>query len=146
MSVLLRLFLITGALVLFYFVAYRIRKSMILMGDAIFWVLFSILLIVLAVFPGIAFWFSEMFGFISPSNFVFLCIIAILLAKMFANSSEISLLKYRINEIAHQDERINEAKKVAAFEITKLIHGEEEAKKVGYRLQQASDRAQRYSE
>ncbi len=30
---------------------------------------------------------------------------------------------------AHQDERMNEAKKVAAFEITKLIHGEEEAKK-----------------
>ncbi len=28
-----------------------------------------------------------------------------------------------------KDERINEAKKVAAFEITKLIHGEEEAKK-----------------
>ena len=36
----------------------------------------------------------------------------------------------RINELcAYQDERINEAKKVAAFEITKLIHGEEEAKK-----------------
>lgn len=30
---------------------------------------------------------------------------------------------------AFKDERINEAKKVAAFEITKLIHGEEEAKK-----------------
>nr|WP_276572589.1 DUF2304 domain-containing protein [Enorma phocaeensis] len=130
----LRLFLITGALVLFYFVAYRIRKSMILMGDAIFWVLFSILLIVLAVFPGIAFWFSEMFGFISPSNFVFLCIIAILLAKMFANSSEISLLKYRINEIAQENALLE--KRVR----------EEEAKKVGYRLQQASDRAQRYSE
>ncbi len=28
---------------------------------------------------------------------------------------------------AYQDERINEAKRVAAFEITKLIHGEEEA-------------------
>ena len=28
-----------------------------------------------------------------------------------------------------QDEQINEAKKVAAFEITKLIHGEEEARK-----------------
>lgn len=28
-----------------------------------------------------------------------------------------------------QDEKINEAKKVAAFEITKLIHGEEEARK-----------------
>ncbi len=36
----------------------------------------------------------------------------------------------QINELcSYQDERINEAKKVAAYEITKLIHGEEEAKK-----------------
>ncbi|MFR8104595.1 MAG: tyrosine--tRNA ligase [Clostridia bacterium] len=36
----------------------------------------------------------------------------------------------KVNELcAYQDERINEAKKVAAFEITKIIHGEEEAKK-----------------
>lgn len=30
---------------------------------------------------------------------------------------------------SHQDERINEAKKILAFEITKLVHGEVEAKK-----------------
>ena len=36
----------------------------------------------------------------------------------------------KINELtSYNDERINEAKKVAAFEITKLIHGEEEAQK-----------------
>lgn len=36
----------------------------------------------------------------------------------------------RINELTSvNDERINEAKKVAAYEITKLVHGEEEAKK-----------------
>lgn len=36
----------------------------------------------------------------------------------------------KINELsALKDEQINEAKKVAAFEITKLIHGEDEAKK-----------------
>ena len=36
----------------------------------------------------------------------------------------------KIKELtSYQDERINEAKKVAAFEITKLVHGEEEAKK-----------------
>ena len=35
-----------------------------------------------------------------------------------------------INELSSlKDEKINEAKKIAAFEITKLIHGEEEAKK-----------------
>ena len=36
----------------------------------------------------------------------------------------------KINELTSlKDEKINEAKKIAAFEITKLIHGEEEAKK-----------------
>ena len=36
----------------------------------------------------------------------------------------------KINELASlKDEQINEAKKIAAFEITKLVHGEEEAKK-----------------
>ena len=36
----------------------------------------------------------------------------------------------QINKLASlKDEKINEAKKIAAFEITKLIHGEEEAKK-----------------
>ena len=36
----------------------------------------------------------------------------------------------QINELSNlKDEQINEAKKVAAYEITKLIHGEEEAKK-----------------
>ncbi len=35
-----------------------------------------------------------------------------------------------INELSNlKDEKINEAKKIAAFEITKLIHGEDEAKK-----------------
>ena len=36
----------------------------------------------------------------------------------------------KINELSSlKDEKINEAKKVAAYEITKLVHGEEEAKK-----------------
>ncbi|MEE0866014.1 MAG: tyrosine--tRNA ligase [Clostridia bacterium] len=36
----------------------------------------------------------------------------------------------KIEELSNlKDEKINEAKKIAAFEITKLIHGEEEAKK-----------------
>ena len=37
----------------------------------------------------------------------------------------------KIHELcSFKDERINEAKKVAAYEITKLVHGEEEAKKI----------------
>ena len=36
----------------------------------------------------------------------------------------------KINELSYfKDEKINEAKKIAAYEITKLVHGEEEARK-----------------
>lgn len=49
-------------------------------------------------------------------------------------STVLKMLTYlpieQINELSNlKDEKINEAKKIAAFEITKLIHGEEEAKK-----------------
>lgn len=103
MPLVLRLLLVAGAVIAFCFIANRIRKSKILMGDAIFWVLLSLLLVVIAVFPGIAFFFSELLGFMSPSNFVFLLIMVLLMAKMFANSSEISMLKHRVNELAQEN-------------------------------------------
>lgn len=103
MSLALRALLVAGAILAFLFVAQRIRKSTVLMGDAIFWVALAILLIILAIFPGIAFFFSDLFGIASPSNFIFLFIIVVLMAKMFANSSEISLLKHRVNELAQEN-------------------------------------------
>lgn len=103
MPILLRAFLIIGAVIAFIFVANRVHKSKILMGDAIFWVLLALLLVILAVFPGIAFFFSGLLGFISPSNFVFLLVMVLLMAKVFANSSEISILKYRVNELAQEN-------------------------------------------
>ncbi len=103
MPILLRAFLIIGAVIAFIFVANRVHKSKILMGDAIFWVLLALLLVILAVFPGIAFFFSGLLGFISPSNFVFLLVTVLLMAKVFANSSEISMLKHRVNELAQEN-------------------------------------------
>ena len=103
MPILLRAFLIIGVVIAFIFVANRVHKSKILMGDAIFWVLLALLLVILAVFPGIAFFFSGLLGFISPSNFVFLLVMILLTAKVFANSSEISMLKYRVNELAQEN-------------------------------------------
>ncbi len=99
----LRILLIVGALAAFAFIGNRIHKNKILMGDAIFWILLSFILIVLAVFPGIAFFFSGLLGFMSPSNFVFLLVVALVMAKIFANSSEISMLKHRVNELAQEN-------------------------------------------
>ena len=57
-----------------------------------------------------AFVLSDLFGFQSPSNFVFLAIVAILLIKEFTASVEIAKLKskvtYLVQEIAlMEDER-----------------------------------------
>ena len=45
-------------------------------------VLFAALLI-LAIFPGIAYWAANLLGFMSPINFVYVVIIFLLLAKQF---------------------------------------------------------------
>lgn len=103
MPLTLRILLIAGAVAAFAFIGNRIHKGKILMGDAIFWVLLSFALIVLALFPGIAFFFSSLLGFVSPSNFVFLLVMVLVMAKIFANSSEISMLKHRVNELAQEN-------------------------------------------
>ena len=103
MPFVLRALLTVASVIAFAFIGNRIHKNKILMGDAIFWVLLSLLMIILAVFPGIAFFFSGLLGFMSPSNFVFLLVIVLVVAKVFANSSEISMLKHRVNELAQEN-------------------------------------------
>ena len=58
--------------------------------DTIFWLLFSAALLVLAFFPGIAYWASNLLGFQSPINFVYVVIIFLLLAKLFLLSIRVS--------------------------------------------------------
>lgn len=97
-----RLLMILGALWVAFYVARRIRKKKIQMEDAIYWVLLSALLLVLAAFPEITFFFAHLFGFVSPSNFVFFVIIGLLVIREFRNSTEISLLRHKLNELAQE--------------------------------------------
>lgn len=102
--------LIFGAVATLIFVGVNIRKSQIKTSDAVFWFVFVACLLILALFPQIAFVLSDLFGFQSPSNFVFLAIVAILLIKEFTASVEIAKLKskvtYLVQEIAlMEDER-----------------------------------------
>lgn len=121
MSLSLRILLLVGAFLAFWFIIVRVRRNKILMQDAIYWVLLSILLLIAAVFPGIFIWLSQVLGFISPSNFVFLVIVALLLIKIFSNSIEISMLKHKVEELAQEealqgvaDQRVPKADKAAA--------------------------------
>lgn len=98
----LRALLVIGALLSLWVVCARVKKSRILVEDAIFWLVLAAVLVLLALFPQIAIVVSAALGFMSPSNFVYLVVIVLLLWKAFANSSEISRLKSRVNELAQE--------------------------------------------
>ncbi len=110
MSITLRALCIIGAAVVFIGIARRIKSSKIRIDDSIFWILLSGLLVLIAIFPGIAHFFSNLFGFQSTSNFIFLVVIAVLVIKEFSNTMQISMLKHRVNELA-QEEALSENKK-----------------------------------
>ena len=97
MTIELRILLIFGALLTLYFVLTRIRKAAIRTSDAVFWFVFAGCLVILAVFPQIIFFFSNLLGVQSPANLVFLVIVAILLVKEFTSTVEIAKLKDKVS-------------------------------------------------
>ena len=98
----LRELLIVAAVCALGVVGRQVKKEKLLIEDAVFWVVSAAILVIVAIFPGIAINLAYALGFMSASNFVYLVIIALLLWKVFACSSEISRLKVKVNELAQE--------------------------------------------
>lgn len=103
MSVALRLSLIVCSLLILFFVMRRIRKSGLEITDSIFWLFISAALIVIAVFPQIAYWAADLLGFDAPVNFVFCCGIIVLLVRTFTQDQKICQLKKRLMVLAQEE-------------------------------------------
>ena len=65
-------------------------------------VLFLLLVLLMAVVPEITFLCAALLGFSSPSNFVFLAVIGLLILKVFSNSVEISVLRHKVEELSQE--------------------------------------------
>ena len=115
MTLLFRITLIVCALLVFIYVLRKIRHSELKIADSTFWFIFALVILLLAVFPHIAFFFSNIFGIESPSNCVFLAIIAILLVREFFTTVELSQLRNKaealaeLDAIENADEEVGEA-------------------------------------
>ena len=101
-QMLLRVCLIVGSLITAVYVLRRVRHAKIQIEYTIFWLLFSGVLLVLAIFPGIAYWASRLLGFQSPINFVYIVVIFLLLVKQFLLSIRISQLDSRLRILTEQ--------------------------------------------
>jgi len=100
LNILLRLLLFVVSAGTLYFVVKKIRDSQAQIDSAIFWVLFMLAMVVSSIFPGAVIYVSALLGIDSPANFVFLCIIFLLLLKVFSMSLHISKLQYQIQQLA----------------------------------------------
>ena len=94
MSIYLRIILVVISMLSMMNVMKRVRRFKLQIENSIFWIIFSLLLILVAVFPDPMFWLAELLGIQSPANMVFLFVIFILLIKTFNLTLEISQLQY----------------------------------------------------
>ncbi|MDB7979971.1 DUF2304 domain-containing protein [Faecalicoccus pleomorphus] len=90
---------IVASLLTFIFVILKIRKNGLNIDDSIIWIIWSILLLVLSFFPGIAYFFSEKLGFMATSNFIFTIFIFFVYILIFIQAIQISKLKEKQKEL-----------------------------------------------
>jgi len=96
MSLTIRVLLVIVSLLTLWYVQRKIKKSQLQLEDSIYWILVSVCLVTISIFPQLAFVLSQMLGFQSPINLVFLIIIFILLIKVFTLSIKVSQLESKL--------------------------------------------------
>ena len=111
MSFTLRILLIVAAAFVLVFIVRKLRKSQIQVLDSVFWLFLAFGFMFFAAFPQLAYGLSSIFGFESPSNFVFLTVIALMVMHDFSTTVKLAELRDRVSslvqEIALKDEEDN---------------------------------------
>lgn len=103
MSLLFFATLLISALLIFWLILRKIRRSEVTIADSTFWFLFALSLVLMGVFRQIPFFFAGIFGIESPANFVFAYVIAVLILREFYSTVEISQLRARVRGLAQKE-------------------------------------------
>ena len=103
MSLLFSATLLISALLIFWLILRKIRRSEVTIADSTFWFLFALSLVLMGVFRQIPFFFAGIFGIESPANFVFAYVVAVLILREFYSTVEISQLRARVRGLAQKE-------------------------------------------
>lgn len=102
MTPIFRILLIVVSLLTTYYILKRIRQSKLQIEYAIFWILFSGVLIVFSLFPWLVSMFTRMIGMQLPVNFIFLLFIFVLMVKLFLMTIELSTLENKVKDLTQE--------------------------------------------
>ena len=94
--------LILGAILMTYFILKKIRQSKLQIEYAIFWIIFSGILLIFSVFPFLVALVTRLIGMELPVNFIFLLFILILILKAFFQTIETSALEYKVRNLTQR--------------------------------------------
>lgn len=102
MTLVLRILLLIGALFAMGIVINSVRKSKIRISDSVYWVVSAGILVLFALIPQLAYFFSGLFGFMSPANFVLMLVIVMILIRLFHQSCAISKLTFKVEQLSSE--------------------------------------------
>lgn len=117
----LRIILVIGAVGTLLYFLWHIRRSRMQIGYAISWTLFSMLIVLMSVFPSLFTSLSALLGFESPANMVYLLIIFALLLKQFSMTIKLSRLDQKVTALAQTEALLHAKKKENAEDPAELI-------------------------
>ena len=98
----LRALLSLGSVCTLVFILKRVRHAKMQIEDTIFWIFFSALLLFISIFPGLLYWASDLLGFVSPINLVYLLIIFVLLMHQFSLTERVSQMDVKLRTLAQR--------------------------------------------
>ncbi|MBQ9251465.1 MAG: DUF2304 domain-containing protein [Clostridia bacterium] len=102
MSLMMRILLIAGSLLTAFYVLQRVRKSKMRTEDSLFWLCFSLILVLMGLLPNLVTALATWMGVLSAANLVFLIVIFFLIIKLFLMDQRISALQRQVTETAQK--------------------------------------------
>ena len=102
MTPVFRLILIVVSILSTWYILKKIRQSKLQIEYAIFWIIFSGVLVIISLFPWLVSLFTRLLGMQLPVNFVFMVFIFILLVKLFMMTIELSTLENKVKDLTQE--------------------------------------------
>ena len=99
MTIWFQIVLIFVSLATVTFILRGIRKSQVQINDSLFWIFFSLVLLVFSVFPKLAEIIARALGIVSAVNFIFLFIIFLLLINQYQLTVRLSKLDKKFKNL-----------------------------------------------
>lgn len=102
MSIQLQIILIISSIILFLLLIKTVKGGKLRTDYATGWILSSIVLIIIAIFPQIAYFFTDALGVMSAANMIFAIIILILIVLVYLLFAKVSMLEEKQKNIIQE--------------------------------------------